>query len=295
MSADFPAGWPSVALCMAGPPGFVHHQVIAEVVEAMQAALEELGAQVRLTEGEPAAGAFNIVLLPNLLDPELAARLPADAVLYNFEQIASARDNNPVFHVARRRHVLWDYSAANLARLAPEAGRDRLVHVPVGHMPALERIAPAREQDIDLLFFGAFTARRKAILKELHQAGVRLRAVFGVYGAQRDALIARARLVLNIHAESPAILEEVRLAYLMGNAVPVISEFGSDTKGDTALLAGLRAVPRAELASAAFALLGDPAALQALGAMGREVIRKRPETEILKRALRATAALLRDG
>lgn len=91
---------------------------------------------------------------------------------------------------------MWDYSAANVARLA--ALGVAALHVPIGYHPVLARIERAAE-DLDVLFYGSLNERREAVLDGLEARGLQVASVFGVYGAERDALIARAKLVLNVH------------------------------------------------------------------------------------------------
>lgn len=54
------------------------------------------------------------------------------------------------------------------------------------------------EKSIDVLFYGSLTERRVRMLEKLHNAGINVEVHFGVFGAERDALIDRSRLVLDI-------------------------------------------------------------------------------------------------
>ena len=54
--------------------------------------------------------------------------------------------------------------------------------------------------------------------------------MFGVYGKERDDLIAKSKLILNMHMYNSKIFEIVRVFYLLSNSIPVITEVGSDTK-----------------------------------------------------------------
>jgi len=94
-----------------------------------------------------------------------------------------------------------------------------------GYHASLETVARREEPDIDVLFIGALSPRRRAILARLRALGVRVHTGFGVYGEECNRLIARARVVLNIHQhETLNQLEEVRLSFLLANRCFVISE-----------------------------------------------------------------------
>jgi hypothetical protein len=58
--------------------------------------------------------------------------------------------------------------------------------------------------------------------------GLRVESAFGCYGEERDALIARARIVLNVHYYESKVFEVVRVSYLLANRKCVLSESGSD-------------------------------------------------------------------
>ena len=70
--------------------------------------------------------------------------------------------------------------------------------MPIGYAPELTRICPL-EENIDVLFYGAVNERRGRALQRMKDRGLRTVVAFGAYGAERDALIARSRIVVNIH------------------------------------------------------------------------------------------------
>ena len=88
----------------------------------------------------------------------------------------------------------------------------------------LDRITDAGAHDIDILFYGSTSPRRSQIMEKLTSRGFRTASLFGKYGPDRDAYIARARLVLNIHCFETTHLEQVRLSYLLNNKRFVVSE-----------------------------------------------------------------------
>ena len=132
---------------------------------------------------------------------------------------------------------MWDYSLHNIDKwktywetmncaYAP-------VHVPLGYVPELTRIRPAPIQDIDVLFYGSLNDRRSAIIKALCDAGANVHTVFGVYGKGRDELIARSKVVLNLHFYEQKLFEIVRVSYLLANSKAVVTECSSDTDSGT--------------------------------------------------------------
>jgi hypothetical protein len=118
---------------------------------------------------------------------------------------------------------VWDYSEENI-RFLKERGIKAL-HLPVGYHQSLEQVPQGRPKDIDVLFFGSIGERRQKVLNILlHEKKVRLHALFGVYGRERDEFIARSKIILNIHYYPAKIFEAVRISYLLNNRCFVVSE-----------------------------------------------------------------------
>jgi 2-polyprenyl-3-methyl-5-hydroxy-6-metoxy-1,4-benzoquinol methylase len=103
-------------------------------------------------------------------------------------------------------------------------------HVPLGYVPELSQIKASQAQDIDVLFYGSLNERRTAILIALKNAGLKVHTVFGVYGKQRDEVIARCKVVLNIHFYETRVFEFVRIAYLLANSKAGVSECSSENE-----------------------------------------------------------------
>ena len=207
------------------PKGYDHHQAFDEIAVGLAAAFTERGGSAPVVSHPSGwAGRTPIVLGAHLLSSNLAMILPPDSIIFNFEQVdrASGWLNQQYMDVLRRHRVL-DYSHRNLAALrALGIGHARLLQP--GYAPPLSRIAPAPDHDIDVLFYGSMNERRAAVLEGLRAHGVAVTHLFNVYGADRDAAIARAKLVLNIHFYDAAVFESARVAFLLANAACVVTE-----------------------------------------------------------------------
>jgi hypothetical protein len=163
-----------------------------------------------------------------MTDP--AALMPADAILYNTEQLPAFRDARVQVDEGYRGRVVWDYSAANIVKLR-EMGIVRAVHCPLGYVPSMTMIGPAPEEDVDVLFYGSINRRRRGILDALDDAGLRVARLFDVYGKERDEMIARSKIVLNLHFYEPAVFEIFRVSHLLANKKCVVTEGGGQDEG----------------------------------------------------------------
>ena len=216
------------AVAVVSPPG--HPTVgggFSEVAEGLHHALLALGHDSVLTNRLDLDERRTIVLGANHL-VHYGLELPKNPIFYNLEQLGddSPWMAMPEFIDLFRRYPTWDYSQANIEWLAA-LGLPRPTHVPIGYVPELTRIAPAPE-DIDVLFYGVLSERRYAVLRDLHDRGLRVKWLSGALGASRDAWIARSKIVLNLHYWEAKIFEVARVSYLLANRRAVVSERGAD-------------------------------------------------------------------
>lgn len=216
--------------------------------------------------------------------------LPAGSLLWNLEQ---ADESGPWLVPAYRAwlaaHAVLDYSQRNAAAMAalglPVAG----VLEP-GYSPALRRIQPLAQPLVDVLFYGSVNARRARVLRALETAGLRVQQLFGVYGAARDAAIAAAALVLNLHYYEIAVFEIARVAFLLANAVPVVCEGSAEDPDIGTLAGGLALAPYDGLVERCLALSRDAAARRALGQRGQGLFAQRPQDQAIRRLFDAAGA-----
>jgi len=203
------------------------------------------------------------------------------SILYNLEQIYQGSPWLTADLIAAfRGHTVWDYSRANI--LALERLGISASYVPVGYIPALTRIPPAPAQDIDVLFIGSIADRRLKILQALEREGARVVAIYGRYGAERDALIARAKIVLNIHFHAAKVFEIVRVSYLLANRCFVVSETGSDRAAEADLAGGVVFADYDRLVATCLGYLRDPAARAQVATRGFALMSSMPEAEFLR-------------
>jgi hypothetical protein len=267
---------------MVKPEGYVHAQAFQEVAETLMHALQRMGAPARIATNQVDSQAVNIVLGWHLLSEGALADLPSQTVLYNLEQL-DERNRSMLSRllVLGTRFEIWDYSRRNLEILHGAGFQGTLNHAPVGFVAELSRIPKDSEQDIDVLFYGSVNDRRAKILKELRSQGLRVEAVFGVYGAERDALIARSKVVLNMHYYDSSIFEIVRVSYLLANRKAVVAECHSGTDVDHELRKAVRAVPYGRLVEACLDLVRDEHARVDLEERGYRIFSALREEDIL--------------
>lgn len=203
-----------------------------EPIETLHWGLKELGHDVEVRTNAYAEDRTNIVFGIQMATPLLVDELPRDTIVYQLEQMAGLRlaQLKPAYQAVARRLRVWDYSERNLETWhALQPVHPPLV-VPIGWAPTLTRIPKRQNEDIDVLLYGSPGDERFTILKELGAAGVRFVFACGLYGAARDELISRAKIVLNINRYSRSrIFEVVRTSYLLANAKAVVADLHPNT------------------------------------------------------------------
>ena len=264
------------------PKNYTHAQAFDDVAGALSDAFAARGGSAPVV-AHPSQwnGRLPLVLAPQLLTPNMGLILPPGSVLFNMEQVdRSSVWMGQTYGALLARHAVLDYSHRNAAALR-EAGIRHAAVLPIGYAPSLERMPPAAEQDIDVLFYGSTNDRRLAVLHALQGRGVNVAHAFDCYGAARDALVARAKIVLNVHYYEAAIFESVRVSLLLANRACVVTE-GDPNDPDLADLAdGMAVCAYGALVERCIGLLADAAARAALAERGYRAIVARPQADAL--------------
>lgn len=264
---------------------YVHAQCFEDVAIALADALRQAGHETTDFDDQ---GRLIMMGANNLRDE--AGVMPKDAIVFNTEQVAAVGKAEYLMQSYEqfRSHVVWDYSETNAERLR-SLGMERVVLCPIGYVPSMQRSAIldyAGPEDIDVLFYGSVNPRRRAVLDALDAAGLKVvrpdrefegRRTFGIYGEERDRLIARAKVVLNLHYYewSRAIFEVFRVSHLLANRKCVVTEDGGQDQALEALAdRTCRRVSTGDVVDACVALVRDEAARRAQAERGFSEFRR---------------------
>jgi len=257
----------SLQIVIVRPPDFIHTESWREAIEAMHHGLAELGVDAPIRENRIEPGATTILFGAHHLVAGQEANLPPDTILYNLEQLL------PGYPWYQKRYLellqrlqVWDFSSRNVEHLRATGINPSAIHVPVGYVPQLSRIPPA-DEDVDVLFFGLMSARRKAALDALAAQGLKVVVLNGVFGEERDRWIARARVVLNLRYTEGGLFESLRVLYLLANRKAVVSEIDHGEIPEE-LRAGMLMTSYEGLVNACTELVHDPARRAALAEAG---------------------------
>jgi hypothetical protein len=262
----------------------------AEVIESIRWGLTELGHAVSVAQNhwDQNPGTINILFGAQLLAAEdVETRLPEGSVIYNFEQIANVEPSRlkPTYLAAAKRCRIWDYDPGNIETWKTTQPRYQPMLVPVGWAPTLQKIPKLRVQDevIDVLMYGTPDTNRLNAIHELGDLNSRVVFASGVYGALRDDLISRSKLVLNINRYPQArAFEIVRVSYLLGNGKAVVSDFHAEYQIDEDLKQAIAFCPLEQIVATCQRLLAEPSERRRLESAGPRAMQRRDIRMILR-------------
>ncbi len=211
-------------VCIVSPPHYPHSRCFNEVAQAFAQALDCPEPVYGMPPFENVDGGRNLVFATHLLHEN---KLHSTDIVYQAEQMKVAL---PTYHDILSTHEVWDYASENVAALTSIGVNAK--HVPIAYMPVMTKpwiVNSELEQDIDVLFYGSTNQRRLKIIHDLEDAGLTVRKLFGEYGHERDVMIARSKVILNVHFFERGIFEIFRCSHLFANKKCVVSEDSADS------------------------------------------------------------------
>ena len=266
---------------------YIHSNVFHEIEAAVYFTLQKMGHEVSNSINDFNPNARNIVFGMHHCPVDVVRHdIPKDTIVYSLEQM---RDQPECLRWCRKYRGLevWDYSKRNVDVLQ-KAGVENIKHVQIGYVPEIsyfERNKP-EERDIDILAYMSPSPRRLQIMNQFAEdKNINFVAVQSTYGDDRDELIKRAKLVINLHNHDNQIFEIIRVSHLIQNKVPVLTERNATTDFPDYMEGTVNAAPYEKFVEAAYELLKDPEQLDKQAEEGLEIFKKTPMEKFLKEAL----------
>lgn len=220
---------PHVHLCVIQPVGHVHALGLLDPARFFRHQFERMGASVSLAKNRLRHDAVNFVFGAHLgFDERLRERY--SCVFVNLEQLGDGGAAvSPDYLRLLAGSAVVDYHPDNVG--VYQQRRDDVPLISFAHAPYLADASAApdaptsAEPPIDVLFIGSMNARRRELIERIEASGRQVSLLqSALYGPERDQLIRRARVVLNLHFYPTARFEQVRVFQCLSLGTPVISE-----------------------------------------------------------------------
>jgi hypothetical protein len=219
---------------------YYSNTVFVDVVESLKTLFQSKQITVNVTHTLDKTDKNTWILFGvNELPPSIL--LPENYIVYQLEQICVEGNKwltEKYVQIMKGAKQVWDYSMRNV-NLLVRYGVKNVFCVPISYSDNLKIVdcskIPDSEKDIDVLFIGGMSPRRKALLDKLML--VKDIKVYiadgGLWGDERISVLKRSKIVINIHYYGPeSLLETVRLSVLLANTCFVVSETGGETGMD---------------------------------------------------------------
>lgn len=263
-------------ICIIQPQGYIHSLAFLELAELLVYSLRDLNHEAVLEFNKIANDSRNILIGFHLLDIKYLDQIPKDTILINAEQFLGGTPWNENILKWIKSFEVWDYSQQNIDAFKG-MGLSNIYLLKLGYQKELNRIQKIAAQDIDVLFYGSINPRRAHVLDGLKNFGLSVHTSFGVYGKDRDDLIGRSKIVLNLHYYESEIFEVVRVFYLLSNMVTVVGEINPTTTVDNLYRNAVVGVDYENLVSTCLNLLQDDQLRIQHCQKGFEAIQKYPQ------------------
>ncbi len=208
------------------------HRLYEDIIAVLSGGLIDLGFGCTVRKNLYASDSINIFLGSTIFAArylKLTERFKdRPYIIYQLEQLDDQHgllNEWPEYaELLKNARMIWDYAPSS-ARYLQQKGFSNVYYMPPGFHRNIESFRPRQNQDIDVLFYGSTHQRRTHIMKELNRLGVNVVNLASKFGAERNRYIARAKIILNIHAwDDLNVLETIRLSFLLANRSFVISE-----------------------------------------------------------------------
>ena len=178
----------------------VNGRVFGEEARAIEYSLKEMGvcesALIQDNSKVDFDKHFNLNFIFRAFRPFPSGKLKGIKIIRQVEELWNRREKG-VYDMSQGYDRSLEMYDENLK--IPRGTAD-VVYCPVGYSPVWESHLPEVEEDIDVLFYGSIIDRRLEFQDALNK--MRLNVVFtdDTYGIERDKLIMRSKIVLNIKA-----------------------------------------------------------------------------------------------
>jgi Glycosyl transferase family 2 len=224
------------------------NQFFLELAEALEDELHGLGVPASVHVGElplPRKGLVHVFLPPHEY-VALSGHRPSAGFLRRSIIISAEQPQSSFFagnvELAREAGHVFDINPRSVR--AYRAQDVKASHLALGHTSLWDRFGdPGPERDIDILFLGRITPRRAMALASYADLFERFRCqlmlsdnarpnvdtgVAFVAGEDKRALLARSKVLLNIHGEDEPYFEWLRVAEAICAGCAVVSEHSTD-------------------------------------------------------------------
>ena len=215
---------------------YVRHIVFKEIVNCLYTALKKLNYRVSIVNNVVENDSELYIIIGGA---EYCDLIPKKYIVYQFEQSATSINgvkniwfSDKYISLLRGATYIWDYSLENITFLKKKYNLENMIYVPLQYSDSMRLCKNIKEIDktIDVLFLGSLSNRRNFILDTLKAKYKVHIARNNLWNTDRDNLVSKSKIIVNMQYYDNGILEMPRISYLLSNNCFIVSESGRETK-----------------------------------------------------------------
>ena len=241
----------AVNICVIHKIGFSHTEAFREAAERIEEECRrrEISCTTR-SEEDPNAD-LNIVFGSHLEPSKILQFDQNKCLIINLERLQALNESkeNELYIKLLNTFRYIDFSGANAEYCKKEKIASPLYLYRPWFEAKWKRVINEIEKTWDVCLIGSITPRRQVIVDQLEQAGLSVTSRFNCYSYERDEVLSKSKVCINVHAyEGNKTAELWRLNYLAANQVRVISETFDTEEGEEEIAEALTQASHENLA-----------------------------------------------
>ena len=196
------------------------------VAVSILTALKKIGISSKIIYERPIEGFEDVPHF--VICPQMFSQLPGLYVSFQMEQSVSSRwFTDDYIRKLENSFAIFDYSTVNIAFLQQKGlSRKQIYFLPIDYVTNYK--STREDADCDVIFYGDINnERRKMFISELKKHCT-VKVINNLFGDELYAELAKARVIVNIHYYSGALLETTRIWECLSLNKLVVSERSSD-------------------------------------------------------------------
>jgi len=222
------------------PIGYLYSEAFREAAEAISRDAWEAGIDYIISENFMAEDRHNILLGAHLtcLNNNADTKKYQQATVINLERLNCfsqtwGKQTFDNYCDLLRKSTIIDYCQTNNNYLKECIGKDAGFLYRPWHDTRWQKVPNLITKEHDICMIGSLTNRRKDVIREMENRGLNVYKGKDLFSTERDQALAKAKIVLNIHAyENSTDIELWRINYLASNSLYVLSETSAFEEGE---------------------------------------------------------------
>ncbi len=248
-----------INVCIIRPYGYIHSEAFRDAAERVEAEAQRMGCRCQIRDNKIEIGKKNIIFGAHLNTEVIKSCKTEDILLVNLERLDEVEKQYGEGYLKLLDHFEYvDFCSGNNDSADRVGIRKPIYLYRPWHEKCWERVIQPWEKTWDVGFIGSITPRRKRLLEKLSEQGLKVKSVFGAYSAERDSIIGRCKVMLNIHAyDNQEDIEIWRLNYYSTNGLRIISEDSLFEVGEDEISNSIEQYKYADLQEAIISTVAD--------------------------------------